>query len=252
MSDRTRILVVDDDRRMVRTMHDILRLNGYDVVIAHSGDEAVEQAKLSPPDCVLMDLKMPGIDGVDALKAIRDVCPGMPVILMSAYASEEQVSEAKRHGAAAVLTKPIDIQQVLSFLSLLRRETSIMVVDDDLSFSRTIRDILQAKGYRVVTEEDPAKVLGHMEQQYQLVVIVNLKLGKHDGLEVLRSVRARYPGKPVVLVTGYRQEMAASIEKGLQVGAYTCLYKPFATEELLGIIAEISRKKRNSVLGEPF
>lgn len=252
MTEKTRILVVDDDRRIVRTTSDILRLNGYEVAIAFSGEEAVARVIAGVPDCVLMDLKMPGVDGVDALKRIKAVAPGVPVVLMSAYATDEQVVEAKRFGAATVLTKPIDIQQVLSFFSLLRREDSIMVVDDDQSFSQTLNDVLQSAGFHVVVEQDPDKVLFHMEQRYHLVVILNLKLRNCDGLEILRSVRSRYPGKPVVLVTGYRQEMAASIEKGMQIGAYTCLYKPFVTDELLGVIAEISRKKRNNVLGEPF
>lgn len=252
MTEKTRILVVDDDRRIVRTTSDILRLNGYDVATAFSGEEAVARVKAEVPDCVLMDLTMPGIDGVDALKRIREAAPDVPVVLMSAYATDEQVREAKRFGAATVLTKPIDIQQVLSFFSLLRREDTIMVVDDDPSFSLTLNDMLESSGFRVVIEKDPAKVLFHMEQRYHLVVILNLKLGGYDGLEILRSVRSRYPGKPVVLVTGYRQEMAASIEQGIQIGAYTCLYKPFATDELLGVIAEISRKKLNNVLGETF
>jgi len=82
-------------------------------------------------------------------------------------------------------------------------------------------------------------------------VVLDLKLGNANGLDVLRDIRRRYPSKPVVLVTGYREEMADSIEKGLQIGAYTCLYKPLETEELIGIIEEISRKKLRSFLGEP-
>jgi DNA-binding response OmpR family regulator len=56
----------------------------------------------------------------------------------------------------------------------------------------------------------------------------------------------------VLLVTGYREEMAASIEMGLQIGACACLYKPLATEELIGIIEEIRREKRRALLGEAF
>lgn len=252
MSGKMKILVVDDDRRMVKTIGDILRAKGYDVEQAYCGDEVVAKVKSGDPDCVLMDLKMPGINGVETLKLIRDVSPDIPVVLMSAYATDEQVAEAKQHGAATVLTKPIDIQQVLSFLSLLRKEKSILIVDDDLTFSRTLKEILQANGCRVETEADPEKVLSHMEEQYQLVVILDLKLGNADGLDVLKQVRARYPEKPVVLVTGERDEMSASIEQGMQVGAYTCLYKPFAMENLLHIIAEITRRKRNVLLGEPF
>jgi DNA-binding NtrC family response regulator len=91
-----------------------------------------------------------------------------------------------------------------------------------------------------------------MEEQYQLVVILDLRLAGSDGLDVLKKVRARYPGKPVVLVTSYRDEMSASIQQGMQVGAYTCLYKPLAMDKLMPIIEDIKRRKRNALLGEPF
>jgi two-component system response regulator HydG len=171
---------------------------------------------------------------------------------MSAYATYEQREEAKRNGAATVLNKPIDFHQVLSFLSLLKKEESVLIVDDDPEFSRTLKDILQSTGYHVKTEEDPEKVLAHMEQEYQLVVILDLKLGATDGLDVLKKVRDRYPEKPVVLVTGYRDEMSASIEQGMHVGAYTLLYKPFDMDKLMRIIEDISRRKRTALLGEPF
>lgn len=252
MSEKPKILVADDDRRMVRTICDILRVKGYEPLPAYSGEEAVQLVQREVCDCVLMDLRMSGIDGVVALKMIKDAAPDTPVVLMSAYATDDQLTEAKQLGAASVLTKPIDFQQVLSYLSLLRKESSVLIVDDDLEFSSTIREVLQSNGYRVNTEEDPAKVLGHMEREYQLVVILDLKLGNSDGLDVLKRVRDRYPGKPVVLVTGERDKMSAAIEKGLQVGAHTCLYKPLAVDSLIEIIADISRRKHNAILGEPY
>lgn len=252
MSDKLKILVVDDDRRMVKTTCDILRFKGYEALPAYNGEEAMDKVKNEAPDCVLMDLRMPGIDGVAALKMIKTLSPDTPVVLMSAYATDEQAKEAKRLGAAAVLAKPLDFQQILSFLSLLRKESSVLIVDDDPEFSVALKDILKMNGYRVETEEDPAKVLGHMEQQYQLVVILDLKLGDAEGLDVLKQVRARYPGKPVVLMTSYREEMSASIEQGRQVGAFTCLYKPSALEELMPVIEDIKNRKLNALLGEPF
>ena len=83
------------------------------------------------------------------------------------------------------------------------------------------------------TEADPDKVLGHMEKDYKLAVVLDLKLGSADGLDVLKDIRAKYPSKPVVLVTGYGEEMADSIEKGYRIGAYTCLYKPFEIDSLI-------------------
>ncbi len=99
------------------------------------------------------------------------------------------------------------------------------------------------------TEANPDNVLGHLEQDHQLAVILDLKLGDKNGLEVLKAVRSKYPSKPIVLVTGYRDEMTDSIEKGNKIGAYTCLYKPFEMEGLLDTIREISREKRWNVLG---
>jgi len=252
MKDTTKVLVVDDDRRMVKTICDILKVKGYTALDAYSGREAVEKVKSDQPDCVIMDIRMPGTDGVEALEMIKAIAPDLPVVLMSAYATEEQIAEAITRGAYTVLTKPIDIQIVLAFLSLLRKEESVLIVDDDPNFCRTLRDILEARGYVVETEGSPENVIRRMEQEYKLVVLLDLKLGDTDGLDVLRTIRAKYPTKPVVLVTAYAGEKASSIEKGLQVGAYTCLYKPFGGEELGRLIEEIRHKKLRALLGEPF
>jgi DNA-binding NtrC family response regulator len=252
MKEKLKVLVVDDDRRMVRTICDILKVKGHESIEAYSGEEAVIKAQDEAPDCVLMDIKMPGISGVEALQLISAASPDLPVVLMSAYATSEQEAEAKRQGAYTVLTKPINIQILLTFLSLLRKEESILVVDDDPVFCRTIKDILQEKGYSVETEMDGANVLSRMERNYNLVVVLDLKLGNVDGLEVLKKIRARYPSKPVILVTGYGGEMATIISKGDQIGAYAYLYKPLEIDKLTGIIEDVSRRKKQTLLGETF
>jgi two-component system response regulator HydG len=248
MRRKTTVLVVDDDRRMVKTMHDILTINGYEVVEANSGKEAVKKMQSNLPDCVLMDIKMEGLNGIEAMKIIKETAPDLPVILMSAYANDEQTLEAKQHGAWAVLDKPIDIQAILSFLSLLRKEKSVLIVDDDPQFCRTLQDILQSSGYKVETEINPENVLNDMDREYKLVVLLDLKLGNKDGMDVLKSIRAKYPTKPVILVTGYGDEMAESIKKGFQIGAHACLYKPFQIEALVECIDEIGRKKLRAIL----
>lgn len=251
MSDDLKVLVVDDDRRMVKTICDILLIKGFSAEPAYSGEEAVEKVKAEKPDCVIMDLKMEGIDGIETLKLLKSVAPDLPVVMMSAYATEAQLQDARREGAYSVLTKPVDIQMVISFLALLRKEKSILIVDDDPAFCKTLKDILETRGCRVATEKAAGKVLGHMEDDYKLLVILDLKLGNQDGVDVLNDIRARYPTKPVVLVTGYRDEMTASIEKGRKIGAYTCLYKPFEADELISIVEEVRHMKLKAFLGEP-
>jgi DNA-binding NtrC family response regulator len=243
-----KILVVDDDRRIVKTTCDILKIKGHEPIAAYSGEEGVEKAGSNPPDCVLMDIKMTGINGVEAMIRMQQIIPGLPVVLVSAYTTDEIMEEAKGAGAYAVLNKPLNFPMVLSFLSLLSKEESILVVDDDPKFSRTLKDILTLRGFKVQTESEPRKVLDHLEKDYKLAVVLDLKLGGGNGVDVLKDIHAKYPGKPVVLMTGYRQEMGNSVELGRQIGAYTCLYKPFESDDLFQVLEEIRIGKLQNVL----
>jgi DNA-binding NtrC family response regulator len=244
-----KILVVDDDRRIVKTTCDILTIKGYEAIAAYSGEEGLAKVRSDSPDCVLMDIKMPGINGVEAMKQMQAIVPELPIVLVSAYATDDLMAEAKRAGAYAVLSKPLNFPMILSFLSLLSKEESILVVDDDPNFCKTLKDILTLRGFHVETESEPQQVIGHLENNYKLaIVLLDLKLGAVDGVDVLKEVRAKYPTKPVVLVTGYREEMASSIEKARKIGAYTCLYKPLEMDGLFQIIEEIRTKKLKSLL----
>lgn len=243
-----KILVVDDDRRIVKTTCDILKIKGHELIAAYSGEEGVEKVRSDAPDCVLMDIKMTGISGVEALKRMQEIVPALPVILVSAYATGDVVEDAMKAGAYAVLGKPLNFPTVLSFISLLNKEESILVVDDDPMFCKTLKDIFTLRGFHVETESEPQKVLGHLEKNYKLAVVLDLKLGAVDGVDVLKDIRAKYPGKPVVLMTGYREEMGDSIEQGRRIGAYTCLYKPFETDDLFELIEKIRVEKLKNVV----
>ena len=244
-----KILVVDDDHRIVKTTCDILKIKGYEPIAAYSGEEGVEKVRRDAPDCVLMDIKMTGINGVEAMKRMKKIIPALPVVLVSAYATDELMAEAKRAGAYAVLSKPLNFPMILSFLALLRKEESILVVDDDPEFCKTLNDILTLRGFQVETETEPHRVMGHLEKNYELaVVLLDLKLGTVSGVEVMKEIQAKYPGKPVLLMTGYRQEMGDSIVEACKRGAYTCLYKPFEMDDLFQIIEEIRIKKLKNLL----
>ncbi|OGU09251.1 MAG: response regulator receiver protein [Geobacteraceae bacterium GWC2_58_44] len=245
-----KVLVVDDDQAMVKTLCDILRVKGYGAVSAYSGEEGVEKVCSEGPYCVLMDIRMHGINGIESLKMMKALAPDLPVLLMSAYATGEQAREAKQNGAYTILTKPVDLRLLLSFLSILRKDESIFIVEDDPVCCGSLREILQARGYRVEAEHDAAKVLARMEESCWLLMVLDLKPGSVDKIELLRDIRTRYPSMPVVLVTCDREEMPASIEKGLAIGAYSCIDKPLRTDALIRVVDEIRSKKLLALLGE--
>jgi signal transduction histidine kinase len=109
-----RVLVVDDDAGMVRTTAMILGRKGYAVTTAVDGLEAVELAKEQPFDLVLTDLKMPHIDGVETYRRIKMIQPGAAVMMMTAYGVDELVQQAVEEGAYCILSKPLDMETVVS------------------------------------------------------------------------------------------------------------------------------------------
>ncbi len=252
MSEMLRILVVDDDPNMAKTLTNIFRVKGYEAKAAHSGLDALEKMKQERFDCVLSDIKMPESNGVEFYRAIKARWSDLPVVLMTAYSSDSLVEEGLEEGAIACLTKPLDINLLLSFLSSLSKERSIVIVDDNPGFARTLGDILRLRGFTVTPVTDPHGVIEKVGADGQ-VVLLDMKLDSINGLEVLEKIRKRYPHLPVILVTGYREEMASAIEAALAINAYTCLYKPLQIEELLQTLTEIHHQELGRVLaGEPM
>jgi CheY-like chemotaxis protein len=113
----SRALVVDDDQVLAKTLADVLRLKGWVVTTVNSGADAVNAAAATEFDIVLMDFKMPGMDGVSTFKALKRLRPKPNVVLMSAYLAQEVVDEAQREGILRVLSKPVDVGVLLEFLA---------------------------------------------------------------------------------------------------------------------------------------
>jgi CheY-like chemotaxis protein len=110
------VLLVDDDPGMLDTLVDIIASSGYDVETAHSGAAAVAMVEQSRFDVTLMDVQMPGLNGVEALKAMRAIAPSMAVIMMTAFTRDELVEEARQSSAVEVLSKPLDVRHVLDLI----------------------------------------------------------------------------------------------------------------------------------------
>ena len=113
-SARKSILVVDDDVGMVDTLTDIFQANQYEVATAHSGRAAVSMARSRAYDLVLMDIHMPGLNGVQTLTAMRAEGLAACVIMMTAHTRDELVKEAEKQSGFPVLPKPLDVERVLA------------------------------------------------------------------------------------------------------------------------------------------
>ena len=124
-----RILVVDDEVNMRETLADILVEEGFEVSTAETGEKAVKLCKHQLFDAVLMDVRMPGIDGIEASRRIHRIREDIRVIIMSAYSVEHLAQASPVEGIVAFLRKPLDAAELLKLLSEVRNGDSAEVGD---------------------------------------------------------------------------------------------------------------------------
>jgi CheY-like chemotaxis protein len=120
---RPALLIVDDDRESAGRLAALLRDHAYEVGTACSGSVGIAVAQRTRYDAVLMDLLMPGLTGVEAMRVIKASAPNLPVIIMTADAHRELVEDAERAGPLAVFPKPLEPDRLLALPARARRPT---------------------------------------------------------------------------------------------------------------------------------
>jgi CheY-like chemotaxis protein len=116
-----KILYVEDHPHHRKIMKELLELSGYNVVLASNGAEGIEKAKEELPDVVVMDLRMPNMDGVEAIKHLKSdpAVSNIPVIAISAWTSKRAREDALRAGAVKFLAKPFDSNRLINEINTL-------------------------------------------------------------------------------------------------------------------------------------
>ena len=114
MPEKIKVLMVDDEEQFRVTTSKILSRRGYETTMAGSGEEAIETLKKSPQDVVILDIKMPGMDGHEALSRIKKIAPDVQVIMLTGHGGLESAREALKYGAFDYLTKPCEIDLLAS------------------------------------------------------------------------------------------------------------------------------------------
>ncbi|QDQ01248.1 response regulator [Lysinibacillus fusiformis] len=107
-----RLLIVDDQQGIRLLLNEVLKKEGYITYLAANGVEALRYAEEEAIDCVLLDMKIPGMDGIEILKHLKEKWPQIPVFMMTAYGELNVVQEALELGAIRYFTKPFDIFEV--------------------------------------------------------------------------------------------------------------------------------------------
>ena len=117
MSTKLKILIVDDNEALCKNLADILEFKGFDTVGVFDGYQAINAIKNKNFDVVLMDIKMPGISGIDTLEQLKHVLPNIFIIIITAFADDQFYNNEFRSDNYQIIEKPIDIDKMLLMLN---------------------------------------------------------------------------------------------------------------------------------------
>ncbi len=263
---RIRLLMVDDEEDFLMSTSQALSRRGIDVEVAPNGISALEKVDQQEFDVVVLDVRMPDIDGIQVFNEIHQKFPDLPVIILTGYGSITDGFRSARNGVADYLFKPVEIEELASKIRKAVRDFEsrkpirtghsaqaeqtepirVLLVDDEVSFLDSMRSVLRRRNMVVATAENGADALAHLAESLVDVVVLDLKMPGMDGLEVLKCIKARFPSAEVIILTGH-----PSVETALEVirlGATEYLKKPPEISELVDAIRRLYETRQRAIL----
>lgn len=237
------ILVVDDEADTCRNLSDILTDLGYQVDTALDGFRALELARKKNYDIALLDLKMPGMDGLTLYRELRKLCSGTVALVVTAYATKATAEEALAAGAWQVLAKPVALERLLPLVGEALEQPLVLVVDDDPDLCANLWDVLRERGFRVAIAHEEKNAVRLLREQAFRIVLIDMKLPHGDGSNVFQQVRQSNPQARTVVITGHRVEMDPLVQRVVAEGADAVCYKPFDVPRLLATLQQLTDKK---------
>jgi len=254
MNKKLKVLVVDDNKDFCRNVEDILELRGYTVHTAYNGFKALEIVRQNEIEIVLLDIKMPVMNGVETFMKIKELTPDIPVIMMTAYAVEELIRDTLRQGAFGVLHKPLDFDKLFVLIEHAietEKGSMILAADDDENFCENLKDILSTQDYRVNIAFDGDKAIEKAREANFDIILLDMKLPPLNGLKTYLAIREVRPEVVVIIITGYSKAMGGAIEDALRKSVYTCLEKPVNMNKLIALLRRIEKQKAKGYLKKP-
>jgi len=228
------VLIVDDDRDHAESLADVLDMRGHTVDICYTGEDAVIRFGEVDFDFVLLDVKLPGIDGLETFLQMKKIRPTARVMMMTGYSLEQVVAQAIEGGALGVLYKPFAAAQLLEALSQVKPRGAVLIADDDEDFVDSIEPILSRAGYGVEIAATGIEALDKVLHGTIDCLILDLHLPGMSGAQVYAQLIEAGRAVPTVIVTGG----STNVERDARVSAGACdvLYKPFDPRALLAAV----------------
>jgi len=235
-----RILVVDDDKDFAESIGELIELEGHQPVLAYNGTEALKIFKQNNVDFILIDFKMPGLNGIETLTEIRKFNLSVPVVIMTAYANTVLINDAKGHGAIEVLNKPFDINKLMNLLSSVKKLHNILLLDDDKDYADSLSVALLDEGYKTYVAYNTEQAINYISDNDIQLQILDIRINGKTGIDLWLSMRKKHFDIPTIFISGYTKHFFDQINEISQISQIEIMEKPFAPHELINKIENIA------------
>lgn len=244
------ILIVDDHESMRQTLKDILEDEGYQLFTARSGQEAIDLCQEQSFDVILMDVRMPDLNGVETFRRIKNFAEGTRVIMMSAYSVAELKRAALKEGVVAFLQKPLDVDKVLKLIQQ-SEHPPVLIVMHDQQERELVAAYLSQHHYRAYTTSTPTEAIELAQQIRFNIIMIDTNLTSASGLELYLALKQITPTSVTIMLAETDKNFLAQAVEAVRQNAYTFLEKPLDIDRLLSILEQLQRQQRSDLVEKP-
>ncbi len=251
--------MVDDEEEFLAATSQALERRGIAVTTATGGERALELVEEEVFDVVLLDVKMPGMDGVEVFRRLQQMRPGQPTILLTGHGSVWQAFQSAKEGVFDYIAKPCPIEDLTTKIETASRvgqqqgaqalaasgAIRVLLVDDERELLDSLKPVLERRNMHVLTAEDGQQALGILEDMLIDVVVLDVKMPGMDGLEVLKHIKQKQTTIEVVLLTGHPSLNTAM--EGIKQGARDYVVKPPDIESLTASIRRAFQERCQAI-----
>lgn len=246
-----KILIVDDEYTVVDALREYLCLRGYEVLGAGRGEEALAILPEARPELMLLDIRLPGISGMEVLRKVRALEPSLKVIMITALDDANLRKEALALGAVGFAFKPLDVQGLERIIvtaageppplapksPLKAAQTTVLVVDDEPEICVSLKYYLVGVGYKVLTASNGTEALAQVRASHPTLMLLDLSMPEKGGFTVLEELKRAGSPMPVIILTARDLDTVQQATRLL--GARRFLQKPMPLPAIERAIREV-------------
>lgn len=236
----SRVLIIDDDRDLAESLAELIEARGHAVSIAFSGDAGLSRFRQQHFDLAFVDVKMPGMNGVETFLGLRKIDPSAAVIMMTGFSAEQVLREGREAGTLRVIDRAGAVMEMMPIVDEVKPRRVLVGIGQQEALAHEARAALISRGYQVDVAPSGEEVLERAMAGAVDAVILDQHLPVLSGFDLYLALKWSGHQVPTIIAANRAQEHGAAIDL-LQPMTEAILTKPFDPAEVLGSLDKLQR-----------